>query len=570
MTHSEHQEQSSTCETPLTDQELIAAARAGDKSAFGELWSRHATAGRRLARSITTQIDPDDLVSEAYLKVFSAVTNGGGPTGPFRPYLFVTIRNLAVSWSRKKREDNLEAADGIPDPRATDTPILAAFDTDLTLRAFRSLPMRWQEVLWFTEVEGLTPADIAERLNMSANSVAALAYRAREGLRQAWIQSHIDSSAFGSEHSWALDHIGKNARGGLSRRDQAKLDAHLRICSPCTVLAAEAVDLSSQFTTNMLPLSVGIVGVAGAGWITLRDATPANAQTPTTETPHEAASAVPHTPAHSHRRKRIGIAVGIALILVVAGAVSANQTSSGTSVLSHPTQDKPTPVESASQAPVPAQEGPTSPTQSPSAKPTKTPATTPTPQIKEPSPSPIARDFSQQNDAHNPDDRRSANPAPITKINGVDTANAALYPMLTGSAEPGSLVYLSDRGQGLGTVRANAQGQWSSGELHIPPGTSQINASSEDSTAVINVTVKQPIVSTSFDAGTLTTRVAGIGSTLYVVTWDGVEVGQETTDAGGSVLIRAAVRMEPGAHLVTVRAIQNGRTGPPTTVSVNL
>ena len=52
-------------------------------------------------------------------------------------------------------------------------------------RAFASLPERWQAVLWHTEIEGARPADVAPLLGLTANSVAALAYRAREGLRQA-------------------------------------------------------------------------------------------------------------------------------------------------------------------------------------------------------------------------------------------------------------------------------------------------------------------------------------------------------------------------------------------------
>jgi DNA-directed RNA polymerase specialized sigma24 family protein len=58
-------------------------------------------------------------------------------------------------------------------------------------RAFRSLPERWQAVLWHTDIEASGPAEIAWLLGLSANSVAALAYRAREGLRQAYLQMHL-------------------------------------------------------------------------------------------------------------------------------------------------------------------------------------------------------------------------------------------------------------------------------------------------------------------------------------------------------------------------------------------
>ena len=58
-------------------------------------------------------------------------------------------------------------------------------------QAFASLPERWQLVLWHTEVEGRSAAEVAPILGLAPNAVAALAYRAREGLRQAYLNAHI-------------------------------------------------------------------------------------------------------------------------------------------------------------------------------------------------------------------------------------------------------------------------------------------------------------------------------------------------------------------------------------------
>ena len=69
-----------------SDAELIESARSGDTSAFAELWRRHFRPAARVARQFTS-IDADDLVSEAYARIFQRVLAGGGPTGAFRPYL---------------------------------------------------------------------------------------------------------------------------------------------------------------------------------------------------------------------------------------------------------------------------------------------------------------------------------------------------------------------------------------------------------------------------------------------------------------------------------------------------
>jgi len=53
-----------------SDGDLILYTRAGDGAAYGELWRRHARAGRTVARSFTSSLDPDDLVQESFAKIY--------------------------------------------------------------------------------------------------------------------------------------------------------------------------------------------------------------------------------------------------------------------------------------------------------------------------------------------------------------------------------------------------------------------------------------------------------------------------------------------------------------------
>ena len=182
-----------------SDADLLEQSKQGSSAAFGELWARHAAAGRTVARSFTSSLDPDDLVAEAFTKIYQLLLKGKGPSGAFRPYLFTTIRNTAASWGRARRETTIDTLETLEDPNSSEESSLAALDMGLTASAFRALPTRWQEVLWYSEVESMTPAQIAPLLGMSANSVAALSYRAREGLRQAWIDRK--STRLNSSHS---------------------------------------------------------------------------------------------------------------------------------------------------------------------------------------------------------------------------------------------------------------------------------------------------------------------------------------------------------------------------------
>ncbi|HWS50909.1 MAG TPA: sigma-70 family RNA polymerase sigma factor, partial [Microbacterium sp.] len=230
----------------IADADLVLRARSGDSEAFGELWRRHYTAGVSVARSITSSIDPDDLVQEAYTRIYQAIIKGAGPNGSFRAYLFTSIRNTAAAWGRSRRETAIDELDSVADPDSTEQAASEALDRSLTAQAFRSLPSRWQEVLWYTEIEQMKPQQVAPLLGMKAGAVSQLAFRAREGLREAWIQAHLRSAEPGSDCQWTIEHLGAYSRGNLGTRDHKRLEHHLEECARCMIVAAEAKDVSTR------------------------------------------------------------------------------------------------------------------------------------------------------------------------------------------------------------------------------------------------------------------------------------------------------------------------------------
>lgn len=242
-----------------SDESLLARARAGDRGAFAELWQRHARSGLRVARQFTSSVEADDLVSEAYVRIYERILAGGGPVAAFRPYLYTTIRNLASRWGGSNREIQVDDIGEFEDPASGDDPATAALDRTLTAQAFRALPARWQAVLWYTEVEGMDPHEVAPILGLTANGVAALSYRAREGLRKAWLQAHISDSTSLGECNWTVARLGDYARNGLSDRDYRRLEGHLASCAKCGLLSEEVDEAASQLAVVMLPILLGTV-----------------------------------------------------------------------------------------------------------------------------------------------------------------------------------------------------------------------------------------------------------------------------------------------------------------------
>ena len=247
------------------DGELIAAVRAGDTEAYGELFARHADAARRIARSMTDPIAADDLVSEAFTKVLVVLQRGGGPDLAFRPYLLTAVRRLGVDGARGTKRTRPTDDQAVLDPAAPlEDSAVSGFEKNAAARALASLPERWQAVLWHTEVEGQKPADIAPLLGMSPNAVAALAYRAREGLRQAFLTMHVEDA--GEEAcATARAHMGAYIRGGLSRREAAKLAAHIESCRPCAAIYLELVEANGELRGLLAPIVLGSAAAAYLG-----------------------------------------------------------------------------------------------------------------------------------------------------------------------------------------------------------------------------------------------------------------------------------------------------------------
>ncbi|MGI5166351.1 sigma-70 family RNA polymerase sigma factor [Spirillospora sp. CA-253888] len=268
-----------------SDAVLISRIRAGDRSAYGTLYERHLDAARGLARHLIGGDAADDAVQDTFTKVLDVLRRGGGPQAGFRPYLLTAVRRTV--YDRYRSDRRLHSTDEIElfDPgQPFEDPALAGLERSMIVRAYRSLPERWQAVLWHTVVEGAKPAEIAPLLGLTANGAAALAYRAREGLRQAYLQMHLAEPRPAAEHAQhsgagvaagaavsatsdercrpALDRLGAYVRGGLAKRDSKLVEDHLDDCARCTAIHAEIADVNATLRDALGPVVLGTAATA--------------------------------------------------------------------------------------------------------------------------------------------------------------------------------------------------------------------------------------------------------------------------------------------------------------------
>ncbi|WP_179951023.1 sigma-70 family RNA polymerase sigma factor [Xylanimonas oleitrophica] len=320
------------------DGALLASLRDGDDAAYAELWRRHHDAGLRAARAITGKLDPEDVVQEAFARVLAAVRRGNGPQGAFRPYLYAVVRNVTADWGRA--QDHVVPTDDVPgDDQPADPFDDAVLERTVVGTAFRSLRPEWQEVLWYLEVEGLSTRETAAHLGLSPNAVAALAYRARDGLRTAWLQAHLNHLAADDGCRWTVEHLGSYQRRALRRRDTARVEEHLKTCPTCPVLVGELERVAGGLRAVLLPLVLGAAtagdllpaagaagAVGGTGTAATTTAGTGSAGTGSAEGSTAGAGASAGAPGRSGAARTVPPVVAVVLALALVGGIAAAAT----------------------------------------------------------------------------------------------------------------------------------------------------------------------------------------------------------------------------------------------------
>lgn len=256
----------------LSDTELINLARVGDASAFGELWSRHKVAGEIASRGFTG-FDPEEIVQEAFTKIFEQVRCGKGPDVAFRAYLIRTARNIAVDKSRSAEYTRTRTLDdGEIDQLHHDDGVNseALYDKTVTGKAFKSLPSRWQEILWYREVEDLPVKDCARFVGLSEGAATALLRRAREGFKLAWIRANLrPSENLTPECEWTISQLARYSREQLDETDQTRVTLHLSTCVECEILNESAQEANNRLASVLLPIMIGAGAPGYMAWTQL-------------------------------------------------------------------------------------------------------------------------------------------------------------------------------------------------------------------------------------------------------------------------------------------------------------
>jgi RNA polymerase sigma-70 factor (ECF subfamily) len=159
---------------------LVAAAREGDRAAFGRLYGRYARMvhGILLARVPPNEVD--DLVQDVFLLALRRLHTLREDSA-FGGWLAMITRNRANDYHRRAPATS-ELPDNLSGPNletpGPDAGALAA------LVAIRSLPEAYRETLILRLVEGMTGPEISARTGLKPASVRVNLHRGMKQLRE--------------------------------------------------------------------------------------------------------------------------------------------------------------------------------------------------------------------------------------------------------------------------------------------------------------------------------------------------------------------------------------------------
>jgi len=163
------------------DSDLVRAARAGDRVAYGELYLRYAPMvhGVLLARVAPDHVD--DLLQEVFLKAMTQITHLR-EDDHFGGWIAAIARNRAADHYRQTRE--MQSTADLTTSLATRGTPGSQAEARIVLATIQSLPDAYRETLSLRLVEGMTGPEIANRTGLTPESVRVNLHRGMKLLRE--------------------------------------------------------------------------------------------------------------------------------------------------------------------------------------------------------------------------------------------------------------------------------------------------------------------------------------------------------------------------------------------------
>src|SRR5438093_7239217 len=180
-----------------TDAALVVAAKAGDASAFGELYERYRDPIYRYCLSRTgTAHDAEDLTSDVFVKALQSIDRYQDRGLPFVAFLYRIARNAAIDRARTLKQP-LSVDELVTQPASrqnVEADAMLAVDRSILLAALPELKTEHSDLIVMRFIEGYSALEVAAALGKTEGAVRTLQHRALERLRKEFDDAERDAA----------------------------------------------------------------------------------------------------------------------------------------------------------------------------------------------------------------------------------------------------------------------------------------------------------------------------------------------------------------------------------------
>ena len=168
---------------------LVQRVMEGDREALGPLASACHGLVHRWALGVTGDPDDADDVTQEVLMRLQGKLDSYREDARFTTWLYRLTRNAAVDFgrARSRRKRLAEHPRLVPTTPATPGQLDAIHRSDLTSLVsafFEMLPEQQRQVFDLVDLQGMSPAEVSEMIEMNASTVRAHLFKARRAIRQ--------------------------------------------------------------------------------------------------------------------------------------------------------------------------------------------------------------------------------------------------------------------------------------------------------------------------------------------------------------------------------------------------
>jgi RNA polymerase sigma-70 factor (ECF subfamily) len=231
----------------ITDQELIDAARSGDRRALESLLERHQSAVYRFGMKMCGESeDAKDVLQETLFAAARTLPEFRGASS-ISTWLYTIARSFCLKKRRTSKfapqrieslEAQAESAKQVPDARRGPEEDAAGRQLKVVLdAAIAELEPMYREVLVLRDVEGLSAQEVAEVMGLSVEAVKSRLHRARVAVRERVAPVLVPPEAAAPAPSEGCQDVvtllSRRLEGEIDSGACAEMEAHLQKCTSC-------------------------------------------------------------------------------------------------------------------------------------------------------------------------------------------------------------------------------------------------------------------------------------------------------------------------------------------------